>query len=209
MLSGRRRYMGKRIERIPYQRVEYLENSELSEGLPYIDTEYMPNGDDIDIYVDFQYFKRLANGGIVYSTYNSSLNRGFGLWLRDAFNSFQIRHNTPTNPYISVGRYPIGGEKLRFSVIGKEYKAYVNGTETEIPINDGENANNKNLIIFDNESLRCVFKVYSFRLDKAGERVLDLVPVRIDDVGYMYDRVSGRLFGNAGSGKFLLGPDIK
>ena len=38
---------------------------------------------------------------------------------------------------------------------------------------------------------------------------LDLIPVRIGTVGYMYDRVSGQLFGNAGTGNFILGPDVQ
>lgn len=38
--------------------------------------------------------------------------------------------------------------------------------------------------------------------------VIDLIPVRIGNVGYMFDKVSGQLFGNAGSGSFILGPDI-
>ena len=50
---------------------------------------------------------------------------------------------------------------------------------------------------------------YYFRLVTVeGETVLDLIPVRKDGVGYMYDRVSGRLYGNAAdSGAFILGPD--
>ena len=36
---------------------------------------------------------------------------------------------------------------------------------------------------------------------------LDLIPVRKDGVGMMYDRVSGELFGNAGTGEFIVGPD--
>ena len=39
----------------------------------------------------------------------------------------------------------------------------------------------------------------------------DFVPVRVGSganaVGYLYDRVSGELFGNAGSGAFIVGPD--
>ena len=35
----------------------------------------------------------------------------------------------------------------------------------------------------------------------------DLQPVRKDGVGYMYDRVSGQLFGNSGTGAFVMGPD--
>lgn len=36
---------------------------------------------------------------------------------------------------------------------------------------------------------------------------LDLIPVRIGQVGYLYDKNSKRLFGNAGTGDFVLGPD--
>lgn len=38
--------------------------------------------------------------------------------------------------------------------------------------------------------------------------VRDFIPVRVGSVGYMYDRVSGQLFGNQGTGEFVLGPDI-
>ena len=37
--------------------------------------------------------------------------------------------------------------------------------------------------------------------------VRDFIPVRVGNVGYMYDKVSGQLFGNAGTGQFILGPD--
>ena len=37
--------------------------------------------------------------------------------------------------------------------------------------------------------------------------VIDFIPVRIGTTGYMYDKVSGQLFGNAGTGNFILGPD--
>lgn len=37
---------------------------------------------------------------------------------------------------------------------------------------------------------------------------LDLIPVRIGQFGYLYDKVSGQLFGNSGTGSFILGPDV-
>ena len=46
-------------------------------------------------------------------------------------------------------------------------------------------------------------RIYSFRC----EGVIDLIPVRIGDEGYMYDLFSGKLLGNEGTGKFVLGPD--
>jgi hypothetical protein len=40
-----------------------------------------------------------------------------------------------------------------------------------------------------------------------GSLVRDFIPVRKGQVGYMYDKISGRLFGNIGSGSFTFGPD--
>ena len=36
-----------------------------------------------------------------------------------------------------------------------------------------------------------------------------MVPVRVGQVGYMYDKVSGEFFENKGSGNFGLGPDVQ
>lgn len=44
-------------------------------------------------------------------------------------------------------------------------------------------------------------------LTNDNELLLDLIPVRVGNVGYMYDKVSGRLFGNAGTGNFTIGAD--
>ena len=51
-------------------------------------------------------------------------------------------------------------------------------------------------------------KLYNFKLTKNNVLALDMIPVRVGMVGYMYDRVSGQLFGNDGTGDFVLGPDI-
>lgn len=37
--------------------------------------------------------------------------------------------------------------------------------------------------------------------------VRDFIPVRVGQVGYLYDRVSGQLFGKYGTGDFIVGPD--
>ena len=43
--------------------------------------------------------------------------------------------------------------------------------------------------------------------DREDNLMADFIPVRVGDVGYMYDRVSGELFGNSGTGAFIIGPD--
>ena len=53
-----------------------------------------------------------------------------------------------------------------------------------------------------------VGKLYSFRIeDDNNINIIDLIPVRVGTTGYMYDRVSGQLFGNDGTGDFIVGPD--
>ena len=43
---------------------------------------------------------------------------------------------------------------------------------------------------------------------KTINSTFDMIPVRVGTVGYMYDKVSGQLFGNSGTGAFLYGLDI-
>ena len=43
--------------------------------------------------------------------------------------------------------------------------------------------------------------------DKNSSLVADFIPIRKGNIGYMFDRVSGRLFGNQGTGAFIIGPD--
>lgn len=50
-------------------------------------------------------------------------------------------------------------------------------------------------------------KMYGFKIIANGDAVRDFIPVRKEQVGYLYDKVSGQLFGNAGIGDFILGPD--
>lgn len=50
-------------------------------------------------------------------------------------------------------------------------------------------------------------KINYVKITQGDALVMDLIPVRVEQVGYMYDKVSGQLFGNAGTGEFILGPD--
>jgi hypothetical protein len=51
------------------------------------------------------------------------------------------------------------------------------------------------------------FRCGGYKVTTGGVDIIDLIPVRVGQVGYMYDRVSGELFGNSGTGNFILGND--
>ncbi len=51
-------------------------------------------------------------------------------------------------------------------------------------------------------------KLYSCKIKNNELLMLDLIPVRVGQVGYMYDKISGKFFSNAGTGNFIIGNDI-
>lgn len=59
----------------------------------------------------------------------------------------------------------------------------------------------------DGYNIPASMKLYSFRLIKQGSLIRDMIPVRKGNTGYLYDKVSGQLFGNQGTGQFIIGPD--
>ena len=50
-------------------------------------------------------------------------------------------------------------------------------------------------------------RIYGCKIWKDGSLVRNFKPVRVGQVGYLYDKVGGQLFGNEGTGSFTLGPD--
>ena len=56
-------------------------------------------------------------------------------------------------------------------------------------------------------NLKSNLRLYSCKIWVDGVLLRDMIPVRLGQVGYLYDKVSGQLFGNDGTGNFILGPD--
>ena len=85
----------------------------------------------------------------------------------------------------------------------------VNGTRTDFGGTYSINTNNVIYLFSDiNGTYPFKSKIQKFKIINGEDIILDLIPVRIGSVGYMYDKVSDRLFGNAGTGSFVLGPDV-
>lgn len=52
-------------------------------------------------------------------------------------------------------------------------------------------------------------RISAFQIKRGTTLVRDYIPVRVGTTGYLYDRVTGTLFGNQGTGAFLVGPDLQ
>ena len=51
-------------------------------------------------------------------------------------------------------------------------------------------------------------KIHRCIISDGDNKLVDMIAVRVGQVGYMYDKLSGELFGNAGSGDFIVGNDV-
>lgn len=69
-------------------------------------------------------------------------------------------------------------------------------------------ATTANLRLFFGYNSNTSGKVAYYKHIKNGVVVVELIPVRIGTIGYLFDKVSGQLFGNSGTGDFVLGPDV-
>lgn len=113
--------------------------------------------------------------------------------------------------YVNNGAKAGGGGVTASVSIGttydiKLYPTYALFNNTRINLSTARgNQNTSYLKLFANGS---ILRFYNFKWAKGDNIMLDLIPVRVGQVGYMYDKVSGQLFGNSGTGNFILGNDV-
>lgn len=211
-LIDRRRFMGNSH---PFDaEVEYLEVNETT-GQAWIDTGYVPYGDDIDYFLDFQllgYYPSNANYPSWIRAYNNPPGQVFivGRWgSRDAiriFNAELANIGSQNIPSANDTRYFI-------ETNGKNRICKVNGIQSSLKAYYPD-SNTNTLFIFSDITGEATItgyvlgRLYSFKLNKGGIPKLDLIPVRKEKTGYLYDRISGKLLGNAGMGSFKVGPDV-
>lgn len=194
---------------MPYDaEVEYLETTR-EDGRAYIDTEYIPNGDDIDFYATFMPIDYVGNYCHWFGNPNNSdkTNKIYRVSRYGTTNDrVCVLNNISQGRYITIGGISLN-EKYEISVLHDGNVSFneIKGTITNMGSGD---LNDTSFRLFSSLPSNYTFgRLYSFRLDKAGVTQLDLIPVRKGNVGYLYDKVSGNMYGNNGDGKFIIGPD--
>jgi hypothetical protein len=185
---------------LPYDaEIEYLE----SDGTQWIDTGIIPSS-DIRLYID-GLFPTLSNNALIHGVIDQvgSTYRRFHI----GFSSNRWQGGVGT---AVAGNGSANTSRHIFQISGLGY-AYVDSitmrcNSTAFPSIsiylfarnfNGEASNTGFFRLFSSN-------IYSYSQDKM---LADFIPVRLGQVGYLYDKVSGQLFGNAGTGDFILGPD--
>ena len=199
MIATKFNPLGKDTSNLPYDtEVEYLEST----GTQWIDTE-IPSRQSLKIGAVFEndtdnsyfvYGVRSGDSTITCATGASPTNLGYVRWGANAYAA------ACPQGFVSSIQDSRG---VTANGIFYEY----NGTETVV-----ENSSITIALFAGRNSATTVMnslvgKIYSCKIWDNSILILDLIPVRKSNVGYMYDKVSGQLFGNSGTGDFILGPD--
>lgn len=192
MNVSRRRYMGAKGGSIPYQRIEYLEST----GTQYIITNFVPNQDNVRVAVDAE--KTASGGDNMLVHVANAIGYYFNLNWYSQTAYFRFRGDSKTiSAHVGRHLFELGStSKVDSSSASMGGSLTLVGNTTAMWI--GRSAGGS---YFKG-------KIYSVQAYYGDTLVLDLIPVRIGQVGYLYDTVSEELFGNAGTGDFILGPDI-
>lgn len=201
MMINRRRVMGGK--KLPYDaEIEYLEG----DGNAYIDTGILPFS-DIGFYFIFAAKSKTSGNSVVFGcTENGAYNNGKGVGFDTTQKYFYYGNLlTAYSPLIQLNiPYTISMNYKNNSLITiDDWSQQLNKgtaftTRKTITINrwnNGDLYGNKNGIF------------YKFIITNKERCIFDAIPVRVGTTGYMYDKVSKQLFGNAGTGAFILGPD--
>lgn len=189
-----------------YTEVEYLEST----GTQYIDT-----GVDIgaEVELEFSFYATAFNG----STYCSPLSAR----RTNQINSISYAFNNGMT-YASFGNYaevqisPTITLNTKHVIIQNKDGLWQDGNKTDYA--QGYNTNFTemgHLYVFARNNIGSsvgnyfIGRIYYSKIYDNGVLIRDLIPVLgWDGKGYMYDKVSGQLFGNAGTGDFVAGRQI-
>ena len=111
-----------------------------------------------------------------------------------------------------VGAPGLGRKNADNHIIASSTGITINGSSVNPPSSYNGNENSTNIVIFANNASLSPsgdigLRMKSFKMINNDIVLRDFIPVRVGNVGYMYDKVSGALFGNGGTGDFVLGPD--
>ena len=194
---------------LPYDaEIEYLESS----GTQYIDTNiHFTSNHKIDID-----FIGLTNGNVAVFGANNGNTATSGelalFWyVRGGTHVFQYVFPTTSNnvsTYVTANTsYNVG---TRYHVVFDKTQFVVNDASESCIWYENYICSRTMLIGATNRNSAAVIssmKIFCVKIYESGELVFDGIPVRVGQIGYMYDRVSGELFGNAGTGDFILGAD--
>ena len=193
-----------------YCEVEYLEST----GTQYIDTGVKGTTTTIGVDVEWE-FSNADSDMCIFSSRSNQISNTFTLfWLKTSNNRarfdasgqifFNDSINTSSNQLYRFTYKSADGDAVMYNLTNGNSETKTVGRITTLSTN--------NLYLFSSRDAGMVvsyIKMYYFKLYDGDTLLRDMIPVLDWDMKpCMYDKVSGQLFYNQGTGEFLYGREI-
>ena len=189
----------------PYDaEVEYLQSS----GTQYIDLRNKINSDTDAIDVEFVL---LQNNSGVFGARDGASSKNFSL---------QVTFSSSIVVDINNGDYSTYRLDSGTSAVNKRCTVHMEKSNKKISYDGIQIAssttvsqsftttNNAYLFAVNGVTGSPSIRLYPLLWKRSGNTLLDLIPVRKDGIGYLYDKVNKQLFGNSGTSSFSYGNDV-
>lgn len=202
---------------IPYQRIEYLQST----STQYINTGVVQSSLDFELNLKFRWtggsissfetFVGYIVGSNVprfaFSKYNSKWMFGTNATRTTSIAPDNVAHDITIvcSSIDNIEHLYIDGVEVKNGTVS--YTSYILGNTLPFFLfarNGNGIAGNKAAV----QIMQFGYKEFTDSSNYIMSLENNFIPCRIGNVGYMYDNVSKQLFGNAGTGDFILGPDI-
>ena len=199
---------------LPYDaEVEYLEGT----GTQYIDTLFYPRTTDTDICVENKFNKSVLSGDHCVLGARTGTSGSTGFKLPNFYNNTiecqgLVGSGSSSTQGNLIGTFNENTDYILYAEIKQgSQKFYVDGVLNKQMSFTGNCNAGGNLYLFamHQSGTKWFFqgKIYYCKIWQDDVLVRNFIPVRVGTTGYMYDKVSGELFGNEGTGDFILGND--
>lgn len=189
--------------------IEYLKSP--SDGLAYIDTGFIPN-QNTSIEIKFKRDGTISNFLLYGARPSGFLVKEFSTlpYNNGTFNfRFGNKDSQIAGKGITSGNiYTLTSNKNSFTLVNGQGTLITSGTAQNNTFNSGYSMYLFGANIGGNVSRASLTSIYYCKITDGSTLVRDYIPVRVGTIGYMYDKVSKTLFGNADIGDFILGNDI-
>ena len=149
-----------------------------------------------DVTDERAFIGRTAQSGFDLYTINDTHN--IGLWVETSNHSVDLLGNSIDKTIHNV-QFEMTSNNIYINCDGNEYSK---------PVTLADSPNKSGIQLFSHRGYYNVMgRIYLCKLWFYGTMIYDLIPVRKNGIGYMYDKLSGKMFGNSGHGNLILGPD--
>ena len=186
--------------------IEYLENTSNS----YINTQLSAK---YNTTVEFEYMPKsittTANSALLQNkNYNWMVTQETAACYVGTWNgSFRVTFSTdPNNNMASAAKAFSLNTKYKIKLGPDGF--YINDKRENYTPNWVETGRVSDKIKFFNTQGQQRGNLYYLKIWEADTLVRDYIPVKKNNIGYLFDKVSGQLYGNAGGGSFVCGSDL-